>query len=350
MHTISSPTNSRRPSLGKKIISFAFNTGLIRVGRGIWKKSLTVLNYHRIDDPYRKGIDSFQPNISAHPDEFKRQMEYLDRWFNVVSVREVASWLEGKASLPDFAALITFDDGYLDNYINAYPILRQYNFPAVIYLAAGHIDTDKPFYWDLAAYCFTHTKKDHVAFPGGTERSWGTSDELLQISKEWIEAMKILPETEKQGWASRLPEELNISIPKNFFKNLMMNWGQVREMHGNGIDFGGHTINHPILTRIAPEAARTEIAGSKVQIERELGETITSFAYPNGMKADVNSQIEKITAESGFKTAFTLQNGPATLRETRQNPYAIRRSFISHKHTLAHFSTLISPFNRIRPT
>lgn len=128
-----------------------------------------------------------------------------------------------------------------------------------------------------------------------------------------------------------------------------MNWDQVREMHRNGIDFGGHTINHPILTRVAPEVARAEIVGSKTQIESQLGETIISFAYPNGMRSDVNSEIEKITADSGFKTAFTLQNGPATLPEIKRNPYAIRRSFISHKHSLAHFSTLISPFNRIRP-
>jgi len=348
MYSAEPSKKASRLKLTRQIIAFAFHTGLIRIGRGMWAKSLTVLNYHRIDDPHKKDLDSFQPNISAHPEEFERQMEYLARWFNVVSVGDVVEWLAGKRSLPAYAALITFDDGYLDNYTNAHPILRKFNFPAVIYLAAGHIGTDKPFYWDLAAYCFTHTNADHVTFPDGTERAWKHSGERKQISKSWIEALKSLPNLEKQEWAARLPERLGVSIPDNFFRNLMMNWDQVREMRRDGIDFGGHTINHPILTRIPREEARAEIAGSKAIIENELGESVVSFAYPNGMKADVNAQIEKVTADAGYRLAFTLQNGPTTLREVQQNPYAIRRSFISHIHTLPKFSTLISPFNRLR--
>lgn len=341
-------TNFTPSSLRKKITSFILSTVAMRIVRQIWSKSLTVLNYHRIDDPHRKDFDSFQPNISAHPTEFNQQMEYLSRWFNVVSLREVVNWLNGHQTLPPHAALITFDDGYLDNYINAYPILQKYKFPAVIYLTTGHIDTDAPFYWDLAAYCFLHTNSDHVLFPDGKEYFWKNSTELTQTSKNWVYSMKILPEMEKRHWVSGLPEQLNVSVPHNFFRNLMINWDQVREMFHNRIEFGGHTISHPILTRIPLDQVRTEIEGSKLKIEQELGQSIFSFAYPNGMQTDLNTEIQKIVTNAGYKAAFTLQNGPTTLREVKLNPFAIRRIFVSHSHTLSQYSVITSMVNRIR--
>jgi len=342
-------TKPIRSSIIKKLTSLAFNTGLIRVGRQLWSKSLTVLNYHRIDDPNQEGFDSFLPNVSAHPDEFNRQMDYLLRWFNVISLRDLINWLDGRHSLPPYAVLITFDDGYVDNYINAYPILKRYKFPAVIYLTSGHIDTDIPFYWDLAAYCFFHTKADHVLFPNGTERFWKNSGELGKISKSWVEAMKTLPETQKQDWVSRLPRQLDVSIPYHYFRKIMMNWDQVREMSGNGIEFGGHTINHPILSRISLDQAKVEIEGSKAVIERELEQRILSFAYPNGKQADLNANLENLVTQAGYRAAFTLLNGPTSLQEARRNPYAIRRIFIGNNHTLPQFATLVNPINRFRP-
>lgn len=332
----------------KALVSLAYKSGLIKVGHSLWANSLTVLNYHRIEDPFKKDLDSFLPNISASPKEFRNQMEYLKQWFNVVSIKDVSNWLTGKGSLPTHAALITFDDGYLDNYSNAYPILQEYGFPAIVYLSVGHIASDNPFYWDLVAYCFKYTNVDYFKFPDQTIHTWDNTEESLKISKKFIEMMKLLPDSEKQIWISDLQKQLNVSIPNNTFRKLMMSWDQVREMNQNGIDFGGHTINHPILTRVSPSVAYNEIKGSKDKIEEELNCAIDSFAYPNGMKSDFNMEIQTIVAKSGYKTAFTLLNGPTPLSEVKNNPYTIRRCFISHSHTLQQFSILVSPFNRLR--
>src|SRR6185295_13403099 len=146
-----------RSSVKRKLIDLAYGTGLIRAGRRLWAKSLTVVNYHRIDDPHRRDFDSFKPNVSATPDDFNEQMDYLAKWFNVISLLDLIEWLDGHKNLPPYAALITFDDGYLDNYTAAFPILRQHDFPALIFLTTEHIGTDAPFYWDMAAYCFRRT-------------------------------------------------------------------------------------------------------------------------------------------------------------------------------------------------
>ena len=347
----SSPSESNQQSqrsLKNKLLSLAHKTGLIRAGRGLWARSLTVVNYHRIDDPHRTDFDSFNPNVSATPEGFHHQMDYLAEWFHVISLQDLVAWLDGHRDLPPFAALITFDDGYLDNYSSAYPILRQHNFPALIFLTTEHIGTDAPFYWDMAAYCFSHTQRDQLIFPDGKVEHWSNSEQLERVSKHWIEFMKTLPQAEKEFHVQRLPESVGVSIPEGFFRKLMMDWDQVREMRKGGIEFGAHTMNHPILTRISLDQVRSEVEGSKSRIEEELGEPILGFAYPNGQSSDLNGSIEKIVANSGIRTAFTLLNGPSSQVEVKRNPYAIRRIFISHRHSLAEYAALLSPINRYR--
>ncbi len=341
---------SWRSSFKKRLFAFAYNSGLVRIGHGLWTNTITVLNYHRIDDLDREGFDTFRPNISARPKDFESQMEYMARWFNIVSLNDVVNWLDGRKTLPSHAALITFDDGYLDNYTNAYPVLRKYNFPAVIFLTTGHIQQDIPFYWDLIAYCFHHTLRDHIELPDNTHLHWQNTIELSKASSTLIEQLKSLPESEKLAWVEKLPKLLDVSIPTGYFRALIVDWDQIREMHQSGIEFGGHTMSHPILTRVPIEHAREEIEGSKARIERELGEEILGFAYPNGLMNDFNSEIESLTAQAGFRAAFTLLNGPSTQREVKRNPFSIRRVFISHKHTLPEFAVLVSGFNRYRPS
>ena len=228
----------RGSSLKHKLLNLAYGTGLIRAGRGLWAKSLTVINYHRIDNPYRTDFDSFKPNVSATPQDFDRQLEYVAKWFHIISLKDIVGWLDGRKDLPPYAALITFDDGYLDNYTSAFPILRKYNLSALIFLTTGHIGTDSPFYWDMAAYCFAHTQIDHLTFPDGRVEHWSTREQLDQVGRNWIELMKVLPQSEKQIYVENLPVFLDVAIPAGLFQRLMMNWDQVREMQKGGIEFG----------------------------------------------------------------------------------------------------------------
>lgn len=342
------PRKSRLSPFKKKIIALAIQVGLTRIGRSLWSDTLTVLNYHRIGFATHPEFDTFRANVSANPDGFAEQMDYLSRWFNVVSLSEVAEWLIDKKPLPPHAALITFDDGYLDNYIFAYPILRERDFPAVIFLTTGHIQKDIPFFWDLVAYCFHHTTRDFLTFPNGKEEHWSNKTQKELAVGHLVEKLKLMSEEEKGAWVTNLPRMLNVAIPTGYFMNLMLNWDQIREMKAGGLEFGGHTVSHPILTRVPLERAEKEIASSKVHIEKELNVPIHGFAYPNGGKEDFNPATESLAAKSGYRAAFTLLNGPEKLREVSRNPFAIRRIFISYKHTLPDFSLLTHPINRIR--
>ena len=141
-------------TFGKNVFNGLVRSKLINITPYLFPKTLTVLNYHRIDNPFRRRIDTLRINISATPEDFAQQMDYISAYFNVVTCNDLVNWLYGKKELPDRAAMITFDDGYFDNLSNAYPILRERNLPAVIFLTTDFMGTRKPFYWDYIAYCF----------------------------------------------------------------------------------------------------------------------------------------------------------------------------------------------------
>src|SRR6266498_1303614 len=264
--------------------------GIFEVARKLSQNFLTVLNYHRIDDPFREGFDTFMPNISATPSNFALQMDYVAQRYNVISGSEFVSCIKGALQLPPRAAIITFDDGYYDNYTNAYPVLKARNLPALIFLATDFIGTKRPFFWDLIAYCFYHTEKERAELPYLGLQSWTDKATRNKVMYEWIKIIKKLPEAEKQRFVDKLPEVLAVAVPEDAFTNFTMSWSNAIELSENAIEMGGHTASHPILTRISLEEARAEISKSKQRIEEEINKPVLSFAYPNGQTADFNTK------------------------------------------------------------
>jgi peptidoglycan/xylan/chitin deacetylase (PgdA/CDA1 family) len=330
----------------ERLAQILFKTGFLRVVQRSHSQFLTVLNYHRIGDPIEKGFNTFRPNISTTSQGFKEQMKLISQWFNVVSLKNVVNWLNGEDALPSRPALITFDDGYVDNYLLAAPILKKYKFPALIFLTTSYIDSDRPFYWDLIAYCFYHTQRDRVSLPGMDDHHWENPGQLDKVIHTFTERVKSYSEDEKQKILSHLPDQLGVSIPAGTFRNLIMSWDQVRTLMLMDIEFGGHTMTHPILTRISIEKARNEIIGSKAIIEAETREVALSFAYPNGQFGDFNPFIAQLVSQAGYKIAFTLINGPKSFKAVRQKPFEINRIFISHKDTLTRFAVKVCGIKR----
>ena len=173
-----------------------------------------IICYHCIKD---EGNPNLRPAKVA---DFDKQMQYLSKVYNPISLDQMAQHIQNGTSLPSKAVAVTFDDGYRDNYENAYPILRKYNIPATFFLTTGFIGTGQIPKWDKAY----HTNEN----------------------------------------------------------TLMLSWEQVLKMSGNGIAFGSHTLTHPFLTRIPLKQAQKEICMSKDIIEQKIGTPITTFSYPSG--------------------------------------------------------------------
>ncbi|NOH02962.1 MAG: polysaccharide deacetylase family protein [Chloroflexi bacterium] len=330
------------------LLSLSSRMGLYHAARFASPNLLTVLNYHRVDDPHVPGFDTLKVNVSATPSDFARQMDYVRKHYSAINCETLISFLKGEADLPPRAALITFDDGYYDNYSNAFPILAERNLPAVIFLATGFIDGSASFYWDYVSYCFYHTAKRKASLPLLGECAWEDEPSRERLLLRWIEAVKRIPETQKNEYVSRIGAALEVDVPAQAFENLHLNWDQVRAMSRSGlIEFGSHTVTHPILTRIPVEQAAYEILESRKRIEEETGRAVRALAYPNGGRADFSEPVMQAARDAGIEVAFSLLPGPTRYSTAGKNALSIRRIFLAHYDTFPRFLAKINGLSRL---
>ncbi|WP_339134478.1 MAG: polysaccharide deacetylase family protein [Candidatus Electrothrix sp. GW3-4] len=333
--------------VSSKGLQFLFHTGALDLIHALWPPRVTVLAYHRVTDPHTPGFDSFKANVSATPEAFAEQMDYVRKRFSVISLENLLDSLRGRHKLPANPLLITFDDGYRDNLENAFPLLQQRHMPAVIFLTTDHIGQATPFYWDLIAYCFSHTLKKEVELPLFGKKQWDDEQSRIEVMGSWLDILKTQANDKKKWAMQQLPSLLDVAVPENHFSGNHLNWDQVRTLVASGIEMGAHTQSHPILSRIPQDQVQQEIFGSKERIEQETGRPVKAFAYPNGLPADFNPTTQTILKNAGFEAAFTLLPGPTRWAAVQKHPLAIPRVSIHHKDTLPRFAAKLMGISKL---
>lgn len=249
------------------------------------------------DDPFA---------IAALSEEnFRQQIEILASCFRVASLEQVVDEIKHECLLPE-TICITFDDGYLDNYIYAYPILKQYNVPATIFLTSDVIGTTKILWHDRALLALKNTQNRRFHHEDFSKQEFDLTDELSKqhVAIRILEWLKRFSPVERDNKIKTLLDlcgvKESIGGPR-----LMLDWQEVQEMHRNGITFGAHTKSHPILTLLPQEEKEGEIIGSKRAIEDKLGVAVTTFAYPNGKITDFDEETKRCLRLAGFRCAVT---------------------------------------------
>ena len=317
------------------------------MARRVNRSLLTVLNYHRIDDPHRSDFDTFKPNVSATPEEFARQMDYVQSRYSVITCLDLVMWLKGECTLPPCPLLITFDDGYFDNYKYAAPILRERNLPATIFLSTGFMGTGNAFYWDYVAYLFFHTKRNAVHLPHLGEVAWRNAASRERVMHSWINTVKFLPDEQRRQAVAEMEKVLDVKVTVDAFSGLYLGWEQLKELSENGFELGAHTVNHPILSRIPVDRVDEELIESRKQIEKRIGKSVISFAYPNGLAQDISKEVVNSVRKAGMLLAFTLMPGPVSLRKVRTDPLLIRRIFLIHSDSFPRFVAKLAGLNKL---
>lgn len=321
----------RKKVIASKILNQSGVTRLMTKMHG--QQQLTVLAYHRINDCQAASFDAYAPNVSATVEEFKLQIDYVAENYAVISLDQLAAFVSGDGSLPNNALLITFDDGYLDNYENAFPVLQNYGLPAVIFLMTSRMDspTLRPW-WDEVAYYFHHTKHPQtIELPLLGICSLANINEKTETCDAFMEALKQVSEDEKQTILAGLPTYFDMAPPND--PPMFMSWEQINTLVANGVACQPHTVTHPIMTRVPVEEARKQLVGAKQIIEEKTQQSAIAFAYPNGQLEDYNSEIIDVLKALDYKMAFTLQSGPMRNSDVLLHPFEICRIFIGHRDT-----------------
>jgi peptidoglycan/xylan/chitin deacetylase (PgdA/CDA1 family) len=310
---------------------------------------LTVLCYHRVQRSDDIRFQGFKPTISASQENFAKQMDYVRAHFNPISLHDLVGWVEDERQIPARPILVTFDDGYRDNAEVAWPIMRDRGIPAVIFLATDYIGTGRPFMWDFAAYCIAQTHKEHATVPliGSTSLVTGPEQDAAVIA--WVDAVKRLPGSARNNAMDELAAALDAPPPpQDMFRRLYLDWSDVHALARQGVEFGGHTCTHPILTQLPLEEAIREISDSIKRIAADLDLPPLGFAYPNGSARDYSRDHEQAVRQSGVPVAFSLEPGPVLLSRVREKRMAIPRVYIGQNDNMPRFIAKMNGAARLR--
>ena len=271
---------------------------------------LTILTYHRVDDPGARP-DLMPSLVSATPTAFAEQMAMLARAFDVVSLPDVLEALDRPERLPRRAVLITVDDGYRDFMTNAWPVLRAKGLPVTLFVpTAFAADPGRRFWWDRlwAAVHGTDRVEPLVTPLGALAVGAANAVRTVGVLRDWL---KELDHDDAMTQVDRIVEELGEPPPAT---PAVLGWDALRQLAGEGVTLAPHTQNHPLLDRVALERAVAEIRGSHVDLEREIGSLAPIprvLAYPSGSNGGAAPEAAR---QAGMELALTTERGGNDLR------------------------------------
>ena len=238
----------------KIIIKKIALTILACLGYGTWypgrklmrryrRPEVRILRYHSVSD-----FRQHETNVKI--EEFRRQMKFIKEHYYPLSLDGLTDSLLARRELPPKAVVVTFDDGYRENFLHACPLLKEFEIPATFFLLSGFVGTEK---------ILPHDRED--------------------ISRY----------------------------------NYLLSWDEVREMQKQGLRFGSHGSTHVRLRGETPGEIEKEFRGSKVKIEKETGQKINSISYPFGTRRDFSEESKRFAAASGYQSGCTAIYGSNSL-------------------------------------
>jgi peptidoglycan/xylan/chitin deacetylase (PgdA/CDA1 family) len=204
---------------------------------------------------------------------FEKHLDYLTRRYNLISASDLVNALDAKdfSHLPNYALLLTFDDGWKENY-ELLPLIKQYNCRPIIFLASDMINTHRRYWWTIC-------------------------------KPEEAVALKKIPNTQRQ---IVLKEKFDYEVTKEYPKDRqVLNLIEIEDMKAH-VDFGLHTATHPILTSCNSVEKKIEIEQAKVKLEELLQTKVYAFSYPNG---DYDPETKELLKDNGIAIARTINVG-----------------------------------------
>lgn len=278
------------------------------------QSKIAILTYHRIS----KKCDDWSLNPLPLK-SFKEHLKFLTKTYNIISLDNLVDLMVNPNPIPKKTVILTFDDGYKDNYTNAYPLLRKYDIPATIFLTSKLIGSGEISWYDKVGYIIYNTSSNEIKMDELPDYTINSTFEKHQAFSDIKRRLIKLNERQKSLLINKLANLCHVEIPP-YAGDLMLSWDEVTEMNANGIDFGAHTLNHPVLPSLNSQEAEWEILESKRIIEKNLNKPINCFSYPYG---NFNHDIIDLVKKSNFKCAVTLNQ--KLINSKKEDLYSLSR-------------------------
>lgn len=295
---------------------------------------LTILLYHGVTSHKGVGIENFSGK-HINVNDFVKQMEYVNKNANVLSMDEVVYKYSNNEPLPKNAVSITFDDGFENNSTEAAPILDDLNLPATFYITSGIVNTNMMFWVDQLEDIINLTKLKKITLNLDKKVTFS-----LSSFKEKIKALvqiknycKISNKNEKDRVIYDLSNlcsvESSVIHSPNYNK---IKWAQLIEMNKNPLfTIGGHSLYHDILTSLTTEEMRNDIRLSIDLLEFNLKKKILHYSYPEGQKNHFNESVINALKAQGIESSPSAINGINYPSET--NLFNLKRIMVGFSET-----------------
>lgn len=325
-----------RTTLGVMVAACFYYSGLVKLARWWTRragKRLIILTYHR-----------------ASEGNLRRHLRYLRRHYRMMHLDAALNELFSRAEESSAQAqrdkrtplVLTFDDGYQDNYIHAFELARELKVPITIFLIPGYLEKREYFWWregqrlaraaPLAEVTLEGVKYQ-LAQPAEREKLAHRIDTMLRYAPSVSEREMLLIVIREALHMNVVPDEIGLEEASESpggvasLKDagaLPLTWAQACEMQESGwISFGAHTMHHQILACLSdPAEVQYEVEECRRVIEQRLNCAVRSFAYPVGRTEHIGREALRAVQMAGYDWAVTTVAGVNT---PQSDPYLLKR-------------------------
>ena len=275
--------------------------GVARLSRTFCPKNGAIIfSGHRVADDDEGDLPGLRPSWLAE------HLDYLSRHYHFLPLSKLIDYYERHQLIPPNSVVMTFDDGFRDNFTNLYPILQRYHVPATVFLVTGCVSSGDLPWPQKVGYLFQKTKVDrlcHITTKKIPVTLKSPRDRNTASTTVW-KVVERMPRIERERSIAELSELLQVEIPRD----RMLTWDQVKTMQNGGIEFGAHTFSHPWMPLLSPEEARWEMEASLHDIQHHCGITRPPFVFPaNKFTPDRVKMAISIGFRSVVQTRYSMR-------------------------------------------
>lgn len=302
--------------------------GINRLCRYLNRRKVRIILYHGVIAGRLDGmLNSESLHIPAK--RFAKQVAYLTTYYHLISLDEFVRRVQAKEPLPDYAAILTFDDGYLNNYRNAWPVLQSYRAPATLFVSTSFIASRELLWLDQLEYNLHLTRRPSITLTvDGQPRTFPLESlpAKAQSLRRLKRALKPLSDEARQPLLEEIGRQLEVRYRYNeSYHCNPLDWEHLREMADSGlVSIGSHAVHHVHLDTLEPHRIPEELSQSRAVLEARLGRPVRHFAYPGGA---CTAEIKRWTETAGYLSAVATVHG---FNDQTTDLFELRRNEVGH--------------------
>jgi len=293
------------------------------------KNGVYCFNFHRIGDA---DACKYDPNVfSCSAEDLEKHLYFIKNNFEIITQAHFINLINNGQVVDNKLAYITFDDGYLDNYELAFPILRAMSVPATFFVATGLIESKVVPWWDEISWHIKQCNLDELRLP-----SW---DKTIALSEATINKNIRVVLSQFKSTSTSIEEQLVelrhiTGLTLEHYESEFMSWENLAEMESAGMTIGAHSHSHRIFSSLSAEELSHELFHAKMLLEENLTNKVLSISYPVGNASTYSRYMFDEIDRQGYQLAFTFR-------------YFINQQLSANKFQLGRFS-VSEPFDEIK--